>query len=186
MNSKPPIQLVTFSGSTSERSKTHKLVEIVAEEIQKKTQRTIQIHHIKLGDLAPAFNFPTDWNSLPKPLTNALKQVENADFLIVGTPVYRASFTGLFKHFFDHVAQDALVNKHILLTASGGSERHALILEHQLRPLFSFFQAHTLPIGVYATDADFDSTLNIKSSLLKDRIALATHSASHIIQKLKD
>jgi FMN reductase len=76
-----------------------------------------------------------------------LAAVEAADALIVGTPVYRASFTGLFKHFFDFVEQTALVDVPVLLAASGGSDRHALVLEHQLRPLFSFFQAQTLPIG---------------------------------------
>jgi MsuE subfamily FMN reductase len=67
-----------------------------------------------------------------------LAAVEAADALIVGTPVYRASFTGLFKHFFDFVEQTALVDVPVLLAASGGSDRHALVLEHQLRPLFSF------------------------------------------------
>ena len=90
--------------------------------------------------------------------------------LIVGTPVYRASFTGLFKHFFDFVEQTALVDVPVLLAAQGGSERHALVLEHQLRPLFSFFQAQTLPIGVYATDKDF--TPRIPSTVNYYEIAL--------------
>ena len=69
--------------------------------------------------------------------------------------MYRASFTGLFKHLFDFVGQYELVGTPVLLAATGGGERHALIIEHQLRPLFGFFQALTLPIGVYASDDDF-------------------------------
>ena len=186
MTSSSTIKMVTFSGSTSEQSKTNQLIATVAQQIQQQTQRNIEFQEIKLSELAPYFNFPTVWNNLPRPLKEALQQVENADFLIVGTPVYRASFTGLFKHFFDHVAQDALVGKHVLLTASGGSDKHALVLEHQLRPLFSFFQAHTLPIGVYAVEADFDENLQIHNPLLKDRITLAVNSAVHLINKLKD
>ncbi len=111
-----------------------------------------------------------------------LATVENADALIVGTPVYRASFTGLFKHFFDFVEQNALIDVPVLLAASGGSERHALVLEHQLRPLFSFFQAQTLPIGVYATDRDFSPEYTVQSELLNERINLAITRAVPVLQ----
>ncbi|TGR16070.1 FMN reductase, partial [Mesorhizobium sp. M8A.F.Ca.ET.202.01.1.1] len=103
--------------------------------------------------------------------------VEQADVLVVATPVYRGSYTGLFKHFFDFIDQDALVDTPILLAATGGSERHALVIDHQLRPLFSFLQAHTLPIGVYATPADFDGE-HVSSAALQARIALATERAA--------
>jgi FMN reductase len=87
----------------------------------------------------------------------------------VASPVYRASFTGLFKHVFDFVGQYALIDKPVLLAATGGSDRHALIIEHQFRPLFSFFQAITLPIGVYASDTDFID-YRIDSAALRERI----------------
>ena len=80
-----------------------------------------------------------------------------------------ASFTGLFKHVFDFVGQYSLIDKPVLLAATGGSDRHALIIEHQFRPLFSFFQAITLPIGVYASDTDFVD-YRIDSQGLRDRI----------------
>ena len=69
----------------------------------------------------------------------------------------------------------------VLLAATGGSERHALVLDHQLRPLFSFFQALTLPIGVYATEADF-SNYQITSDLLKARIQLAAERAAPLFR----
>jgi FMN reductase len=90
--------------------------------------------------------------------------------------VYRASYTGLFKHLFDLVRHDALVDVPVLLAATGGSERHALVIDHQLRPLFSFFQARTLPIGVYASESDFDQ-YQIASAALRERIALAVDRA---------
>ena len=111
-----------------------------------------------------------------------LAAVEAADALIVGTPVYRASFTGLFKHFFDFVEQTALVDVPVLLAASGGSDRHALVLEHQLRPLFSFFQAQTWPMGVYPTDRDFTRQYTIHSEALRDRITLAVARALPILE----
>ncbi len=93
---------------------------------------------------------------LPPDVEAALVDIETADLLVVASPVYRASFTGLFKHLFDFVGQYALVGQPVLVAATGGGERHALIIEHQLRPLFGFFQSLTLPLGVYASASDFD------------------------------
>ncbi len=72
---------------------------------------------------------------------------------------------------------NALIDTPVLLAATGGSERHALVIDHQLRPLFSFFQALTLPIGVYATETDF-SNYQITSEPLKARIRLAAERAA--------
>jgi len=68
----------------------------------------------------------------------------------------KGSHAGLFKHLFDLVAPDALVGRQVLLAATGGSDRHALVVDHQLRPLFGGFRALTVPSSVYAADADFD------------------------------
>ena len=78
-----------------------------------------------------------------------------ADALVVGSPVYKGSYTGLFKHLFDLIEPAALAGKPVLLTATGGGEKHALVVEHQLRPLFGFFEAATVPTGIYASAADF-------------------------------
>jgi FMN reductase len=118
---------------------------------------------------------------VPAEVEDALQAIETADVLVVASPVYRASFTGLFKHLFDFVDQYALVDTPILLAATGGSERHALIIEHQFRPLFGFFQALTLPVGVYAHDSDF-TDYKLTSGFLKDRITKAVAKAVPIIR----
>ena len=97
------------------------------------------------------------------------------------SPVYRASFTGLFKHLFDFVGQYALVDTPVLLAATGGSYRHALIIEHQFRPLFGFFQALTLPLGVYANDSDFTG-YRVSSLELHERIDQAVSRALPLIR----
>jgi len=110
---------------------------------------------------------------LPDAVEQQLAAVEQADILIVSTPVYRGSYTGLFKHFFDFVDQNALIDPPVLLAATGGSERHALMIDHQLRPLFSFFQARTLPLGVYATDKDFlDYRLHDEALIQRSQLAV--------------
>lgn len=85
-----------------------------------------------------------------------VRRVETADLLVVGTPVYRGSYTGALKHLFDLVDRRALAGKTVILAATGGSRLHGLVLEHQLRPLFGFFGAFTCPTTVYGAPKDFD------------------------------
>ena len=133
-------------------------------------------HLIELGELAPQLAGALWRSQLPDSVERRLVAVEQADVLVVATPVYRGSYTGLFKHFFDFIHQDALVDTPILLAATGGSERHALVIDHQLRPLFSFFQARTLPLGVYATDRDFAEG-RVHNEALIQRARLAVQRA---------
>ncbi len=138
-------------------------------------------HLVEIGALAPQFA-GAPWRShLPGSVEQGLALVEQADVLVVATPVYRGSFTGLFKHFFDFIDQDALVDTPVLLAATGGSDRHALMIDHQLRPLFSFFQARTLPLGVYATDRDF-LDYRVHSQALAERASLAVQRALPLIE----
>lgn len=148
-----PIRVVAVSGGLQRTSKAAALAEHLLDLIG--NQLPCEQHLIELGQLAPHLSGAIWRAGLPETVERALASVERADALVVTTPVYRGSYTGLFKHFFDFIDQDALIDKPILLAATGGSERHALMIDHQLRPLFSFFQARTLPLGVYATDKDF-------------------------------
>ncbi len=175
-----PLNIVAISGGLNAPSKTEALLQTLIERLAKAIP--IQVHFIKFSEIAPLLGGAIYRNQLPQQVQDDLAAVENADALIVGTPVYRASFTGLFKHFFDFVEQNALIDVPVLLAASGGSERHALVLEHQLRPLFSFFQAQTLPIGVYATDRDFSPEYTVQSELLNERINLAITRAVPVLQ----
>ena len=101
-----------------------------------------------------------------------LSAIENADVLVAASPVYKASYTGLFKHLFDLLDPKALEGRHVLLAATGGSDRHALVIEHQLRPLFSFFGAHILPVSIYAVNCDFENSGELAPSIVP-RIARA-------------
>lgn len=176
-----PLNIVAVSGGTNTLSKTESLVQHTLDELAKAIP--IRVHLIKLSEIGPLLSGAIYRNQLPASVQADLEAIESADALIVGTPVYRASFTGLFKHFFDFVEHTALVDVPVLLSASGGSERHALVLEHQLRPLFSFFEAQTLPIGIYATDKDFSPAYTVTSPQLQERIQLAVKRALPVLQR---
>jgi MsuE subfamily FMN reductase len=101
----------------------------------------------------------------------ALALVEAADAYLVATPIYRASYTGALKNFFDLIpndphGSDPLRGKAVGLIASGGSDHHFLVIEHQLRPLLGFFGAQTLARGIYAAPRDFDADKRPQGSAL--------------------
>ncbi len=146
-----PIKVVAVSGSLNDPSKTTVLLQEILDRLA--LVHPIEARLIKLTEIGPHFAGALSRAELPAVVEDELQAIETADLLVVASPVYRASFTGLFKHLFDFVDQYALVDTPVLLAASGGSERHALIIEHQFRPLFAFFQALTLPLGIYAHDS---------------------------------
>jgi FMN reductase len=173
-----PFRIVAVSGSLHEPSKTTALVRAIADAVSARAETSVQL--IELTTIGPSLAGALRREDLPPFIEEQLVAIEEADLLIVGSPVYRASFTGLFKHLFDFVGQYELVGKPVLLAATGGGERHALIIEHQLRPLFAFFQALTLPVGVYASNTDFDGYV-INSEVLAARIALAADRALPLV-----
>ena len=146
------VRVVGVSGSTRRPSRTTELVAEIGRELSR--HRPVQFELIDLAEIGPGLGAFTR-DALPEPGQRALASIESADGLIVGSPVYKGSYTGLFKHLFDFVDPQALVGVPVALTATGGGRRHALTVEHQLRPLFGFFAALTLPTSVYASDEDF-------------------------------
>ncbi len=150
-----PLDIVAVVGSTFQPSRTRALVEAIADELEQRLHARTSI--LQIGDFARPLGQALSRTELPQDIEAHLQTIESAGLLIVAAPVYRGSFPGHFKHLFDLVGQDALVDKPVLLAATGGSDRHALVLDHQLRPLLSFFQALTLPIGVYGANADFEN-----------------------------
>jgi FMN reductase len=88
-------------------------------------------------------------------LRGALDTVAAADGLIAVTPIFSASYSGLFKTFFDVLDKDALIGKPVLMGATAGTARHSLALEHALRPLFAYLRAVVTPTAVFAASEDW-------------------------------
>ncbi|QIZ97861.1 FMN reductase [Leifsonia sp. PS1209] len=179
------ISVVGVSGSPTHPSRTTVLVREVTEAFAAAVGGTATT--VELAPLLGQLSLGPFRNSLGADAIAALEAVEAADIVVVGSPAYRATYTGLFKLFFDHVGQYALVDKPIVLTATGGSERHALLVEHQMRPLFGFFQSLTLPLGIYASERDFtdyavssdDLRARIDTSIARTLPYIRTHIDPH-------
>lgn len=92
----------------------------------------------------------------PSPKLQAvIDAVIAADGLIAVSPIFSASYSGLFKLFFDVVERDGLAGMPVLIGATGGTARHSLALEHALRPLFAYLNAATVATSVYAASEDW-------------------------------
>lgn len=175
------LKIVALIGSptASANSRTLLLVRHLLEALQQRLHASVTL--VELAPIARTLGQTLSRSEAEPAVEQALVTLEDAELLVVAAPVHRGSYPGLFKHLVDFIDLEALVDTPVLLAATGGSERHALVIDHQLRPLFSFLQAHTLPIGVYATPADFDGE-QINSAALQARIQLAAErAAGHLL-----
>ncbi|MGW2688727.1 FMN reductase [Streptomyces sp. NPDC001414] len=148
------MKLVVVSAGLSVPSSTRLLADRLAAAVGREAAGT-EIEVVELRDLAVeiAHNFT---NGFPgRRLAAALEAVTAADGVIAVTPVFTASYSGLFKSFFDVLDQEALVGKPVLIAATGGTARHSLVLDHALRPLFAYLRAVVVPTGVYAASEDW-------------------------------
>lgn len=110
----------------------------------------------------------------PNPrLQTAIDAVLTADGLIAVTPILSASYSGLFKMFFDVVERDGFAGKPVLIGATGGTARHSLALDHALRPLFAYLNAAVVPTGVYAATEDWGHGVVAADGTLVERIERA-------------
>jgi FMN reductase len=160
--SKPGI--VGLSGSFSSPSKTRALAEEAVRRAAERFDHASEVYD--LGQFGPELGLARSFNDLGEEARRIVDRIVQARAVVIASPVYKGSYPGLFKHLFDLVDPIWLAGKPILLAATGGGEKHALIIEHQLRPLFAFFEAQTLATGVYVSERDFiDGRLASKAVL---------------------
>ena len=119
----------------------------------------VAFEHVEVRELAQDLaGYMTSGGIATQRLTAVREQISQADGLIAVTPVFSASYSGLFKMMFDALDTDALNGMPVLIAATAGSARHSLVLDHAMRPLFSYLRAVMLPTGVFAATEDFGST----------------------------
>jgi FMN reductase len=155
-------RIAVISGGLSVPSSTRLLADRLADATAEALGE-VEIDVIELRPLAHALadNLLTGFAS--GELAEAIETVRAADGLIAVSPVFSASYSGLFKTFFDVLELGLLDGKPVLIAATAGSARHSLVLEHALRPLFAYLHAVVVPTGVFAATEDFgDSRLEAR------------------------
>ncbi|MEU5820899.1 FMN reductase [Streptomyces sp. NPDC047803] len=172
-----PLRIVAVSAGLSTPSSTRLLADRLAaatrEQLETAQDRAVDVRVIELRDLAGDIASHLVSGFPPPALEDALAAVTGADGLIAVTPVFTASYSGLFKSFFDLVENTALTGKPVLVAATGGTPRHSLVLEHAMRPLFAYLRAVTLPTSVYAASEDWGAAGDAYADGLPARIRRA-------------
>ncbi|HEY9367793.1 FMN reductase [Streptomyces sp.] len=170
------LKLVAVSAGLSSPSSTRLLADRLLQAARYKLaeqEYAVDVEVVELRDLAVdiANNFVTGFPS--QKLEAAIDAVTGADGLVAVTPVFTASYSGLFKSFFDLIDPAALTGVPVLVAATGGTARHSLVLDHALRPLFAYLRAQVVPTAVYAASEDWGSGGDEYTDGLPSRITRA-------------
>ena len=136
---------------------------------------------IELRDLARDITNHLLTGFAPAALRDALDAVAGADALIAVTPIFTASYSGLFKSFFDVVDGDALAGTPVLIAATGGTARHSLALEYAVRPLFAYLRTVPVPTSVFAASEDWGGAT--ADGALRDRIERAAGELAREVER---
>ena len=151
-------RIVVISGGLGSPSSTRVLSDDIVNRLREQLDdrgETLEVTVAELRELAHPIvdamltGFPTG------ELARIIDEVTAADALVVVSPTFSASMSGLFKSFFDILEMDTLKGKHVLMAATGGSERHSLMLEFAMRPLFSYLGALPVRTAIFAATSDF-------------------------------
>jgi len=153
-----PRTIAVLSAGLSQPSSTRLLADQLAGSTRRELEQAgadVDVRTIELRDLAHDLtnNMLTGFPS--RDLADAIEYVTGADALIAVTPIFSASYSGLFKSFFDVLDKDALAGKPVLIGATGGTARHSLALEFAVRPLFAYLRAIVVPTSVFAASEDW-------------------------------
>ncbi|MFH9465938.1 FMN reductase [Streptomyces clavifer] len=172
-----PLTIVAVSAGLSSPSSTRLLADRLAEAARERLaddqDRRVEVRVVELRDLAVDIANHLVTGFPPAGLKEAIDAVTAADGLIAVSPVFTASYSGLFKSFFDLVDNTVLTGKPVLIAATGGTPRHSLVLEHAMRPLFAYLRAVVLPTSVYAASEDWGSSGDEYTEGLPSRIRRA-------------
>ncbi|MGJ5671440.1 NAD(P)H-dependent oxidoreductase [Rhodococcus aetherivorans] len=152
-------RIVVVTAGLSQPSSTRLLADRIAAAVTAAVGargESADVEVIELRDLATDLAITVATGGLPAPaVARAREQVSHADGLIAVTPVFTASYSGLFKMFFDVLDTDALNGMPAIVAATAGSARHLMVLDFAMRPLLTFLRAVVVPTGVFAATEDF-------------------------------
>lgn len=175
------MKLLGVSGSLTPRSKTLLAIEKVLEFAAQSDPNT-QTQLLNLRDYRVEFCDGRDPSEYTGDTRLVIDQIVHADALIIGTPVYRGSYTGALKNLFDLIPNEALNGKVVGFVATGGTYHHYLVLEHLLTPLAGYFRAIVAPGSVYVHNGHYsdkklvDPEIIHRLKRLSDNIVFLSHA----------
>jgi FMN reductase len=152
--------IAVINAGVSDPSSTRLLADRIAQktiDALRQSGVTATVRSIDLGPIAVDIAKGLVSGMPNEKVRDAIAQLAEADAIIAATPVYKAGISGLFKSFADLIDNDLLIAKPVVLAATGGSARHAMVVDDHLRPLFAFLRAIPVPTSLYAAPEDWGS-----------------------------
>jgi FMN reductase len=175
----PRHRIAVVTAGLSEPSSTRLLADLLGEA----TAAALGDAQVDVVELRPLAHAVTDalLTGFPNAdLARAVETVTGADAVIAVTPVFSGSYSGLFKSFFDILESGSLDGTPVLVAATAGTARHSLVLEHALRPLFSYLHAVVVPTAVFAASEDWGASRG--SNALRRRVDRAAAELAALVQ----
>ncbi|MEU1981393.1 CE1759 family FMN reductase [Nocardia sp. NPDC019395] len=183
-----PYRLVVVSGGTSNPSSTRMLADRVSARIGTVAARrgaTVTVSVIDLRELATEITTALVSQLMGPKMTAAVEKLAAADGLVVAAPVYKAAPSGLLTSFFHVLDNDLLIAKPVILAATAGTARHALVVDEQMRGLFAYLRTMTVPTSLFAAAEDWsDNDLNKRID--RAALELVLLMESEFAHKVKD
>jgi FMN reductase len=173
-------QLLIVSAGTSEPSTTRMLADRIAAgslERLRELEVPAAVEAVEVAPLAVDVARASVSGVPSAELQAAIELIAGADAVIAAAPVYKAGMSGLFKSFVDVLDNDLLIAKPVVLAATAGSSRHALVVDEQMRSLFAYMRALTMPTSVFAAPEDWGSTE------LGERVQRAATELAVVVQR---
>lgn len=174
--------LVVISAGLSTPSSTSNVSDTIARAVSAAVTargESLEIHLVELSELIPDLSTALSTGIGTPRLEEVKQQLSSADALVAVTPVFKASYSGLFKTFFDVLDAEALVDMPVLIGATAGTARHSLVLDFALRPLFTYMRAIVVPTGIFVATEDFGG---VESEAIHIRIQRAANElAEHMV-----
>ena len=159
--SEKTIRLAVVSGGLSEESATNRLGDALVTAFRQAAAShawDVEVSSVSIRDLAQEIAAGSLSGFVGSGLNAAYEAVGHADAIMALTPTYKASYTGLFKGFWDVSPDGFIADVPVMLGATGGSERHSLMIDTAMRPLFGYMGARSMPTGIYAATSDWGSS----------------------------
>jgi FMN reductase len=151
-------RVAVVTAGTSDPSSTRLLADRVAQRVEAIAARhgdTVITSVIELREIATDVTTALTSQLITPRLQHAIDALAAADGVIAATPVYKAAASALFTSFIHVLDNDLLIAKPVVLAATAGTARHALVADQEMRPLFAFLRAVTAPTSLFAAPEDW-------------------------------
>ena len=179
--------IAVVSGGSGDPSQTRMLAERMAEAASAALSEhgvVPEIHLITLRELATDIAQAMVTSVVSPALRAALDEVQQADAVIAVSPTFKASYSGLFKSFWDLVDDESLIGVPVLLGATGGTVRHSLMIDTALRPLFAYLKSRIVPTAVFAASDDWGEAGGAQASTRTDPLQGRIRSAGRDLAEI--